>query len=110
MTPGEQFRIAIARAILREPSVFVIEEPTEPLDDDTKDLLDDTLGRVLPGKTVIYLPHRVSTLRECDKIVLVHEGRVVAKGNHRDLISDNELYRHLYYLEYNPFAEATPVG
>jgi ABC-type multidrug transport system fused ATPase/permease subunit len=106
LTPGEQFRIALARAILRDPSLYVIEEPSEHLDDDTKDLLDDTLGRILPGKTVIYLPHRVSTLRHCDRIFLVHEGRLVAVGDHRELINDNELYRHLYYLEFNPYADA----
>ena len=107
LSTGEQFRVALARAILRDPALFIIEEPADHLDEDTKDLLDDTLDRVLPGKTVIYLPHRMSTLRECDKIVLLHEGRVVAAGEHRELMVDNELYRHLYYLEFNPFAEAT---
>ncbi|MSR51939.1 MAG: ABC transporter ATP-binding protein [Gemmataceae bacterium] len=107
LSSGEQFRIALARAILRDPAIFILEEPADHLDEDTKDLLDDTLNRVLPGKTVIYLPHRMSTLRECDKIVLLHEGRVVGAGEHRELMVDNELYRHLYYLEFNPFAEAT---
>ena len=107
LSSGEQFRIALARAILRDPALFIIEEPADHLDEDTKDLLDDTLDRVLPGKTVIYLPHRMSTLRECDKIVLLHEGRIVAAGEHRELMEDNELYRHLYYLEFNPFADAT---
>jgi ATP-binding cassette subfamily B protein len=109
LTPGERFRIALARAVLRDPSLYVIEEPAEHLDDDTKDLVDDTLRRVLPGKTVIYLPHRVSTLRGCDKILLLQEGRVVAAGDHRGLINDNELYRHLYYLEFNPYADAVPA-
>lgn len=108
LTAGQKFRIALARAVLRDPSLYVIEEPADPLDDDTKDLVDDTLARVLPGKTVIYLPHRVSTLRGCDKILLLHEGRVVAQGDHRELIGENELYRHLYYLEYNPFAAEAP--
>jgi ATP-binding cassette subfamily B protein len=105
LSPGEQFRVAMARAILRDPTLYVIEELSD-LDEDTKDLVDDTLNRVLPGKTVIYLPHRVSTLRQCDKILLLHEGRLVAAGEHRDLIADNELYRHLYYLEFNPYADA----
>ena len=105
LSSGEQFRIALARAVLRDPSLYIIEEPTEQLDEDTKDLVDDTLGRVLPGKTVVYLPHRMSTLRECDKIYLLHEGRIVAVGEHRELMAENELYRHLYYLEFNPFAE-----
>src|SRR5262245_58783590 len=103
---GEQFRIALARAILRDPSMYIIEEPADHLDDDTKDLVDDTLARVLPGKTIIFLPHRMSTLRTCDRIYLLHEGRVVAAGEHRELMADNELYRHLYYMEFNPFAEA----
>jgi ATP-binding cassette, subfamily B, bacterial len=106
LKPGEQFRIALARAILRDPSMYIIEEPADHLDDDTKDLVDDTLARVLEGKTVIFLPHRMSTLRTCDRIYLLHEGRVVAAGEHRDLMADNELYRHLYYMEFNPFAEA----
>lgn len=106
LAPGEQFRIALARAVLRDPSLYVIEEPAEHLDEDTKDLVDDTLARVLPGKTVIFLPHRMHTLRACDKIYLLHEGKVVAAGEHRELMNDSELYRHLYYLEFNPFAEA----
>ena len=58
LRPGEQFRIALARAILRDPAMFIIEEPATPLDEETKDLIDDTFDRVLPGKTVIFLPHR----------------------------------------------------
>jgi ATP-binding cassette subfamily B protein len=110
LSPGEQFRIALARAVLRDPNLYMIEEPAEHLDDDTKDLVDDTLGRVLPGKTVIYLPHRVSTLRHCNKILLLHEGHLVAAGEHRELMVDNELYRHLYYLEFNPYADAVGAG
>jgi ATP-binding cassette subfamily B protein len=102
---GEMFRIALARAILRDPALYIIEEPAEHLDDDTKDLVDDTLSRILPGKTVIYLPHRMSTLRKCDKIYLLQGGRIVAAGEHRELMAENDLYRHLYYVEFNPFAE-----
>lgn len=111
LRPGEQFRIALARAILRDPSVYIIEEPKDHFDEITKDLLDDTLARVLPGTTVIFLPHRMSTLRDCDLIFLLHQGKLAAIGNHRELINTNELYRHLYYLEFNPFAEqATTSG
>jgi ATP-binding cassette, subfamily B, bacterial len=106
LSHGEQFRIALARAVLRDPSMYIIEEPGDHLDEDTKDLVDDTLARVLPGKTVVYLPHRMSTLRECDKIYLLHQGRVIAAGDHRELVTENELYRHLYYLEFNPYSEA----
>jgi len=101
---GEQFRIALARAILRDPALMIIEEPQSALDDDTKALLDDTFARVLPGRTVILLPHRLSTIRSCDRVLLVYNGRIEAAGEHRELLAQNELYRHLQYLEFNEFA------
>jgi ATP-binding cassette subfamily B protein len=112
---GEQFRVALARAILRDPALMIIEEPLTPLDDDTKSLLDDTFARVLSGRTVILLPHRLSTIRSCDRVFLVYNGRIEAAGEHRELLAQNELYRHLQYLEFNEFAgivnsTPTPVG
>jgi ATP-binding cassette subfamily B protein len=107
LTSGEKFRVALARAILRDPSLYIIEEPPEHLDDDTKDLVDDTLNRIMPNKTIIFLPHRMSTLRDCDTLFLIHEGKLVASGDHKQLIVENEFYRHLYYVEFNPFAEAS---
>jgi ATP-binding cassette subfamily B protein len=102
---SEQFRIALARAILRDPALLVIEEPVSPLDEDTKALFDDTLMRVLAGRTVIFLPHRISTIRGCDQVFLLHKGRVEAAGEHRELLAHNDLYKHLHYLEFNEFAE-----
>lgn len=101
---GEQFRIALARAILRDPALFIIEEPAGPLDEDTKGLLDDTFDRVLPGRTVIFLPHRLSTIRNCDRIFLLYQGRLEGSGDHRELLAASELYRHLQYQEFNEFA------
>ncbi len=117
LNAGERFRIALARAILRDPALFVIEEPAAVLDDDTKSLIDDTMQRVLPGRTVIFLPHRLSTIRNCDQVFLLHQGRIVAAGEHRDLLATNDLYKHLQYLQFNEFAgllggtpAATPVA
>jgi ATP-binding cassette, subfamily B, bacterial len=107
LTIGEKFRIALARAILRDPALLIIEEPHTPLDEDSKSLLDDTFARVLPGRTVIFLPHRLSTIRNCDKVFLMYEGRIEAAGDHRDLLANSELYRHLQYLEFNEFAGLT---
>jgi ATP-binding cassette subfamily B protein len=102
---SEQFRIALARAILRDPALLIVEEPEAQLDDDTKALLDDTFARLLPGRTAIFLPHRLSTIRSCDRIFLVHKGRLEAAGDHRHLLSQNQLYRHLHYLEFSEMAE-----
>ncbi len=104
LTIGEKFRIALARAILRDPALLIIEEPHTPLDDDSKSLLDDTYSRILPGRTAILLPHRLTTIRNCDKVFLIYEGRVEAAGDHKELLGSNELYRHLQYLEFNEFA------
>ncbi len=105
LSVSEQFRIALARAVLRDPALLIIEEPETPLDEDSKSLLDDTMTRLLPGRTAIFLPHRISTIRSCDKLVLLHKGRVAATGIHKELLSQNPLYRHLHYLEFNEIAE-----
>jgi ATP-binding cassette subfamily B protein len=104
LSAGEKFRIALARALLRDPSILIIEEPLAALDDDTKALIDDTYQRVLPARTVIFLPHRLSTIRSCDQIYLLHQGRIEASGDHRELLAKSDLYRHLQYLEFNEFA------
>jgi ATP-binding cassette subfamily B protein len=101
---GEKFRIALARAILRDPAILVIEEPALPLDDDTKTMIDDTFQRVLTGRTVIFLPHRLSTIRNCDQVFLLYQGQIEASGEHRELLASSDLYRHLQYLEFNEFA------
>jgi ATP-binding cassette subfamily B protein len=102
---SEQFRIALARAILRDPALLIIEEPEAALDEDSKSLVDDTFTRILPGRTALFLPHRISTLKSCDRIFLLHKGKVEAVGDHRGLLSQNALYRHLHYLEFNEVLE-----
>jgi ATP-binding cassette, subfamily B, bacterial len=101
---GEMFRIALARAILREPAIVVIEEPSLPMDEDTKAVVDDTFARFLPGRTVIFLAHRLSTIRNCDSVYLIYQGKVEGSGDHRELLASNDLYRHLQYLEFTEFA------
>src|SRR5262249_54632177 len=100
---SDQFRIALARAILRDPALLIVEEPFAGLDEDSKSLLDDTFSRLLPGRTAIFLAHRLSTIKSCDKVFLLHQGRIEAAGEHRDLLQKNDLYRHLCYLEFNEF-------
>jgi ATP-binding cassette subfamily B protein len=105
LTANQQFLIALARAILRDPAIVIIEEPAAAMDEDTKSFLDDTLARFLPGRTTVFLPHRISTLRSCDRVFLLHNGRIEAEGEHRELLSSNSLYRHLHYLEFAEIAE-----
>jgi ATP-binding cassette subfamily B protein len=105
LSTSQKFRIALARAILRDPALLIIEEPPAgTLDDDTKALLDDTFNRLLPGRTSIFLPHRIATIHLCDQVLLLHKGKIEAAGKHRELLEQSELYRHLHYLEFNMFA------
>lgn len=105
LDPGQAFRLGLARALLRKPAVMVIEEPRHTLDEDTKNLLDDAYQRIIKGRTVIFLPSRLSTVRRCDQVVLIHDGRVAAAGNHETLVRQSELYRH---WEYVTFTSARP--
>jgi len=100
----EQYRIALARAYLHDPAIVIIEEPTASLDEDTKHLIDDTLDRLAADKTLIFLPHRLSTIRRCDLVIILHNGRIEAMGSPRDLQNESKLYRHLQYVEFNQFA------
>jgi ATP-binding cassette subfamily B protein len=102
---GEQFQISLARAILRDPALLIIEEPAVALSEDMRSLLDDTFARILPGRTSIFLPHRADTIRMCDQVYLLHKGQIHAAGPHRELLEQNELYRHLHYLEFNDLVE-----
>ncbi|MBP3954321.1 ABC transporter ATP-binding protein [Gemmata sp. G18] len=98
LTPGERFRIALARALLRDPSILIIEEPTGPVDEDTLALFDDTLARVSGGRTVIFLAQRLSTLRNVDRVFLLKNGQVEADGAHDELWKSNDSYRRLQIL------------
>jgi len=100
LDPGQAFRLGLARAILRKPAVIIIEEPSDALDDDTKALLDDAYNRITRDRTVIFLPSRLSTVRRCDQIALIHDGKVVAVGSHEVLVKQSDLYRHWEYVNF----------
>lgn len=104
LRPDEQYRIALARAYLHDPSIVIIEEPSVALDDATKHLIDDSMARLAPGRTLIVLPHRLSTIRACDQVIVLHEGKVESAGPPRELHGVSKLYRHLQYIEFNQFA------
>ncbi len=104
LSTDEQYRIALARAYLHDASIVIIEEPNVMLDDDTKHLIDDTVARLALGRTLIILPHRLSTIRSCNQIIVLQNGRIESIGQPRELQNDSKLYRHLQYVEFNQFA------
>jgi ABC-type multidrug transport system fused ATPase/permease subunit len=102
---GQVFRLSLARAVVRSPAILIIEEPPVSLDTETKTMLDDAYQRICQNRTVIFLPHRLSTVKKCSRIVLIHEGRVAVDGVHDQLVRTSDLYRHWEYVRFNPFRE-----
>ena len=110
LNPGQLFRLGLARAVLRDPAVLVVEEPAAELDEDTKTQLDDTYNRVFPDRTVLVMPGRMATLRRADRILVLHRGRVEALGTRDELMRDSPLYRHWEYSRFNEFRHTAAVG
>ena len=99
LSPGERFRVALARALLRDPSLLVVEEPAAGLDADSLVLIDDTLARAKAGRTVLFLARRPATVRAADQVIVLRHGRLVAAGSHDELLQSSELYRQLHFKQ-----------
>jgi ABC-type multidrug transport system fused ATPase/permease subunit len=106
LDPGQIFRLSLARAAVREPAILIIEEPSIPLDASTKSMLDDAYQRISVNRTVIFLPTRLSTVKRCSRVVMIHDGRVAVDGPHDQLVRSSELYKHWEYMRFNPFRES----
>jgi ABC-type bacteriocin/lantibiotic exporter with double-glycine peptidase domain len=103
LDPGQRFRLSLARALVRDPALLIIEEPHDKLDDDSKALLSDAYDRICRERTVIFLPGRMSTLRRTNQIIVFHEGKVVEMGEHSKLVTQSPVYRHWEYVSFNDF-------
>lgn len=103
LTIGECFRLGLARALLRKPALLVIEEPVGPLDEDTKTLLEDAYSRIFQDRTIFIIPSRITTLRNADQVVLIHDGKVEAVDTQSNLLKRSALYRHWEYTRFNQF-------
>ena len=110
ITPGQTFLLGLARAIIRDPAVLIIDEPTELLDQATKDYLDDTYQRITSQRTVVFVPTRLSTVRRCDRVVVIDGGKVEAVGSQAELVKSCELYRHWEYVTFNAFRRSGEKG
>ena len=100
LSGGQRQRIAIARALLRDAPVLLLDEATSALDVKSEALVADALNRLRAGRTTLVIAHRLSTVREADKIVVMDQGRVVEQGRHDALIAKNGLYAQLYRLQF----------
>jgi len=96
LSGGERQRLAIARAIYFDPQILIFDEATSALDNESEQLVQDAIDRLLEGRTAIIVAHRLSTVRNADKIVVLDKGKIVEVGNHEQLMQKNGKYRELY--------------
>lgn len=103
---GERQRLAIARAILKDPQILIFDEATSSLDTESEKLVQDAIKRLLSSRTNFVIAHRLSTVTNADLILVIDDGRLVEIGRHKDLIAAGKVYRRLYDLQFKDYSEA----
>ncbi len=104
LSGGERQRIAIARAILKNAPILVLDEATSSLDSESEALIQDALAKLMQSKTVIAIAHRLSTIMKMDRIIVMEQGKVLITGTHNELLAhESNLYKKLWEIQAGSF-------
>lgn len=99
LSGGQRQRIGIARAIVRNSPILILDEPTAALDTESEKIVMDALEKLMKGRTVITIAHRLSTIYDADKIIVIKDGLVAEEGTHKELVAFGKIYAELYHIQ-----------
>jgi ATP-binding cassette subfamily B protein/subfamily B ATP-binding cassette protein MsbA len=104
LSGGQRQRLSIARALLTDAPVLILDEPTSALDAGTEELILQAMARLTAGRTTFIVAHRFSSIRNADRIVVLHDGEVIEQGTHAELLNRGGAYARLYRAQFGPDA------
>ena len=99
LSGGQKQRLTIARAMLKSPSILILDEATSSLDSESEKKIQNAIDKLMHGKTSLIIAHKFSTIKKCDKIILIDKGRIIAQGTHQELINSNSSYKNMNELQ-----------
>jgi ABC-type multidrug transport system fused ATPase/permease subunit len=102
LSGGQKQRIAIARALLTDPRILILDDATSSVDTQTEQLIQTALSRLMQGRTTFVIAHRLSTVRKADSILLLDKGRIAAQGTHQTLLETSPQYAEIYRHQLRP--------
>ncbi len=106
LSGGQRQRLAIARAILRDAPILILDEATAALDTESERLVQEALNRLMPDRTTLVIAHRLSTIEHADQVLVLDQGRLVERGTHAQLLAQGGLYAHLHRMQFREGGEA----
>jgi ATP-binding cassette subfamily B protein len=101
LSGGEKQRLALARVLLKDPRIMILDEATSHLDSESEALIQEALERLYTNRTSIVIAHRLSTILSADLILVMDKGNIIERGTHQDLLALDGLYAHLYETQFN---------